>query len=300
MSQVRSTLSPRPLGYAVQQHRVRGVRQRAAAIGQFPNKPDAKPRPLRPGEMDELLRRARKGATTNELAGENRVQYRGKGIISRLRLIAAYSADTPEARELKQLIEQNAEAAVGDGRPQFRWSTASIAVLATEYKNGLEPEKITGLINEKFDRDFTVRAIYTKANKLGLERPPRIIVPQTPKPRRQLIKSLPPLIVALHYPAGTILDRINAVVPRHLSRDHRDDVIGDMAHAVQEGWIEEADIERRGGDFVKAGFWRDHDKYHTVSLDAPLYHDSSFALIDKITTGLWQSYDQSDFYEHDA
>jgi hypothetical protein len=43
-----------------------------------------------------------------------------------------------------------------------------------------------------------------------------------------------------------------------------------------------------------------HDKYGPVSLDAPLYDDNSIRLIDKITTGLWQSYDQTDFHQHDA
>ena len=62
-------------------------------------KPDAKPRFLKPGEMGEILRRARNGATTNAIAGEGGPAHRGKGIISRVRLLAATLADTPEARE---------------------------------------------------------------------------------------------------------------------------------------------------------------------------------------------------------
>jgi hypothetical protein len=265
-------------------------------------KPDAKPRPLKPGLMDELLRRARNGATTNALAGWGHASHRGKGIISRLPLIAAYSADTPKAKELKRLLEQNGKAAISPGRAQYRWSPESLALLTTEIQRGTSTKQITGSINERFGSDFSPASISAKANKLRLERPPRIIVPRTPKPRRPAIKvpKLPPLIADLHFPAGSILDRINAVVPRHLARDHRDDVIGEMALAVYEGHLEEADLERRVREFVNAGYQRDHDQHRTVSLDAPLYEDSSIRLIDKITTGLWQSYDQPDFHIHDA
>lgn len=46
--------------------------------------------------------------------------------------------------------------------------------------------------------------------------------------------------------------RFNAVVPRNLARDHRDDVIADMAIAIQEELLREEDIARRVGG--KAGW----------------------------------------------
>lgn len=251
--------------------------------------PNAKPRPLKSGLMDELLLRARKGATTNELAGEGNPKYRGKGIVSRLRLIAAYSADTPEAKELKQLIKQNAEAAVGNGRPQHRWSAASLALLESELKNGTSANMAAELINKRFDRDFSVRAIYTKAHKLGLVTR-RVSTPKI------LVQKLPPLVTALHFPAGSILDRISAVVPRHLARDHRDDVIADMALAISEGSLHESDISRRVREFVNAGYRREHNRHRTVSLDEPLYDDSTVRLIDRIAAVDWQS----DFYINEA
>jgi hypothetical protein len=103
-------------------------------------------------------------------------------------------------------------------------------------------------------------------------------------------------ITALHFPAGSILDRINAVVPRHLSRDHRDDAIADMELAVCEGELNEMDICPHVREFVNARYRRDHDAHRTVSLDMPLYDDSPVRLIDKMTTGLRQS----DFDIHDA
>lgn len=255
-------------------------------------KPDARPRPLQPGQMDELLRQARNGTTINALAGCSHRSHRGKGIITRVRLIAACSADTAEAKELKALLKQNGEAAACPGRPQYRWSPESLALLTAEREKGLSLKEITGLINAKFDRDFTVGAICSKIDKLGLERPARIIVPKLPKllSKVPLIKApkLPPLTTALRFPAGSLLDRINSVVPRYLPRDHRDDVIGEMVLAVYEGRLEKADIERRVGEFVNLGYRRDHDKYGPVSLDVPIFGDSSTTLGDMVTTGLWQ------------
>lgn len=49
------------------------------------------------------------------------------------------------------------------------------------------------------------------------------------------VPKLPPLTTALRFPVGSLLDRINTVVPRYLARDHRDDIIGEMALAVYEG-----------------------------------------------------------------
>jgi hypothetical protein len=69
---------------------------------------------------------------------------------------------------------------------------------------------------------------------LVLERPVRIVRPVVK------VTKLPPLTIALRFPVGSLLDRINAVVPRHLARDHRDDVIGEM------GLLEETDIDLTG------------------------------------------------------
>jgi hypothetical protein len=244
-------------------------------------KPDARPRSLKPGEMEKILKRARRGDTVNEISGEGGPKHRGKGIISRVRLLGACLGDTPEAIELKGLLKQNGEAAVGNGRPLFRWSYESIALLSTEYKNGSDPQKIADLINVGFGRDFSASSIYSKAHKLGLiERRARVIVPKPAK--------LPRLTAALRFPIGSLLDRINAVVPRHLARDHRDDVIGEMALAVYEGRLEEADIERRFREFVNAGYRRDHDQYGPVSLDVPIFEGSEIRGIDRVTETIWQ------------
>src|SRR5712664_817273 len=103
--------------------------------------------------MDAILQRARNGETTNSISGERGPKHRGKGIISRVRLIAASLADTPEARELKALLKQNGDAALGQGSLRYRWSPESLALLAAEYEKGMPTTKITSLINERFNDD---------------------------------------------------------------------------------------------------------------------------------------------------
>jgi hypothetical protein len=99
---------------------------------------------------------------------------------------------------------------------------------------------------------------------------------------------LPPISFALRFPLGSLLDRINVVVPRHLPRDHRDDVIGEMALAIYEGRLDEMDIQRRVRELVNAGYRRDHDRFGPLSLDVPIFEDGGTTLGDRITVGLWQ------------
>ncbi|MGJ5136863.1 hypothetical protein ACQR1V_02655 [Bradyrhizobium oligotrophicum] len=230
--------------------------------------------------MDELLSRARSGATVNALAGEGNPKYHGKGIISRVKLLAACNADSPEARELKALLKRNADATISPGRPQYRWSDESIALLTENYAKGMAANKIVPLIKARFGQDFTAAAITTKASRLGLLRD----VP-VKTPRRRV---LAPLTAALRFPLNSLLDRINRAVPRHLARDHRDDVIGEIALAIYEGRLNEIEIERRVGEFVNASYRRDHDRFGPLSLDVPLHESGPATLIDTITKGLWQ------------
>ena len=65
-------------------------------------------------------------------------------------------------------------------------------------------------------------------------------------------------------------------------------MIGEMALAVYEGRLEEGDIERRVREFVNAGYRRDHDNYGPLSLDVPIFGDSTITLGDTITSGFWQ------------
>jgi hypothetical protein len=107
-------------------------------------------------------------------------------------------------------------------------------VVRAEYANETYTQKIADEINIQFNRDFG--SIHSKAHKLGLLKPRSSVV--TSKSARLLVPrlaKLPRLTIALHFSTGTLLDRINTVVPRSLSLDHRDDVIGEMAWLFMRG-----------------------------------------------------------------
>lgn len=84
--------------------------------------------------------------------------------------------------------------------------------------------------------------------------------------------------------------RINAAVSYHLSRDHRDDVIGDMVEAVLCGKLKPGDIEKQAPKFVSARFRTDHNKFGDLSLDVPIWADSETNLFDIIPEeqALWR------------
>jgi hypothetical protein len=73
-----------------------------------------------------------------------------------------------------------------------------------------------------------------------------------------------------------------------LARDHRDDLIGEIALAVFSGRIPEADLDAHVRILVRHSFKADHDQWSQIdSLDVPLYEDSSVTLGDTVTRGLW-------------
>jgi hypothetical protein len=87
-----------------------------------------------------------------------------------------------------------------------------------------------------------------------------------------------------------LVGRISASVSVCLSRDHRDDVIGDIVEAVLSGRLKPGDIEKEATKFVRARFRTDHNKFGDLSLDVPLWTDGETRLIDVIPEeqGLWR------------
>jgi hypothetical protein len=103
--------------------------------------------------------------------------------------------------------------------------------------------------------------------------------------RASVVKPAKPSIVRLAN--LDLLDRINAVVPRNLPRDQRDDIIGAMAAAVLEGNLRPDALVAGVRRFVSASFKSDHNRWGAVSLDTPAYRDSETPLIETISRGLW-------------
>jgi hypothetical protein len=228
--------------------------------------------------MDELLKRARRGETVNEISGEGPLRFRGKGVISRMRLLNASLGSSPEAIELRALLKQNAEAAVGNGPPMSRWSYESIAMLRTGFEDGTNTKKLADEINTRFSRDFSVGAIYARAHKLGIMRRARIL---TPKPAK-----LPPLTAVRHFPMGSLLDRISVVVPRHLARDHRDDTIADMVEAVLNGRLAEYDIRKRAREFINSVYDVNMIRWEMSRSTHPI-PGTDLLRINTVSEGLW-------------
>lgn len=87
---------------------------------------------------------------------------------------------------------------------------------------------------------------------------------------------------------GNLLALIGAHVPRHLPRDMQDDIIGDVTIRILAGEIPEASIPEAVKEAVRLSFRTDHNKFGPISLDMPRFDDGGGALIERITTGLWQ------------
>jgi hypothetical protein len=105
---------------------------------------------------------------------------------------------------------------------------------------------------------------------------------ETESPQHRDFQNAPSIIRG----AADWIDRINAAVPHSLARDQRQDIISDMAEAVLAGRLPVTAIEARAGEFVRARFRADHNRWGDVSLDLPIV-GTTLRLGDTVTRGLW-------------
>lgn len=87
-----------------------------------------------------------------------------------------------------------------------------------------------------------------------------------------------------------IMDVIEAAVPQHLPTDHRDDVIQNIWLDLLQGCLKRHEIAARAGEYVRAEYRTNHNKWGARSLDVPIWIDSATTLLDTISTeqGLWR------------
>lgn len=87
-----------------------------------------------------------------------------------------------------------------------------------------------------------------------------------------------------------IIDAIHAAVPRHLPKDHRDDVIQNIWVAVRERRLKSSEIAARAKDFIRDEYRLNHNAWGDRSLDVPIWVDSATTLLDTLSTeqGLWR------------
>ncbi len=104
--------------------------------------------------------------------------------------------------------------------------------------------------------------------------------------RAEIIK--PAKAAIIRVASTDLLDRINAVVPRALPRDQRQDIISDMVEAVLAGHVRLEGIAQHVNQFVRASFRADHNKFGPLSLDMPAFREGETPLIETISKGIWQ------------
>jgi hypothetical protein len=83
------------------------------------------------------------------------------------------------------------------------------------------------------------------------------------------------------------MDEIQAAVPRHLSRDHRDDVIQNIWMAVVQRKVRRQDIPTKAREFVRAEYDENHNKWGDRSLDVRSTATLLDHLSSEVGTGFW-------------
>jgi hypothetical protein len=102
--------------------------------------------------------------------------------------------------------------------------------------------------------------------------------------RKSVITAVPAVtrIYTQRSPASAqrIMQLIGSTIPPWVARDHRDDVAADMLEAWWSGRLLERDIASCAKLFINSRFKIDHNKWGTVSLDAPLTAETTKTLGD--------------------
>jgi hypothetical protein len=90
--------------------------------------------------------------------------------------------------------------------------------------------------------------------------------------------------------SGNIMNEIDVAVPRHLSPDHRDDVIQNIWMAVLERKLKRSEIASRAHEFIRSEYKSNHNAWGPRSLDVPILVSGNATLLDTLasgSSGLW-------------
>lgn len=235
----------------------------------------ARARVLNADLIPKILDLARQGATRNALLarGPNRL---GKALApNTVTLTRLTKLKTPEGRELKQLFEQNRKMAHIMRYGVNAWLPAKREFLAAQFQKTHNLEAIATALNDRFGSDHTLKAVEARASKWKIRRDISY--------RLVLVEPAP---ASLRFPPGSLMERLVALLPKNLARDHRDDLISEIALAVFEGRVPEAELEAHVRVLVRRSFNADHDQWGDVSLDTTI-PGTDLRRIDTISEGLW-------------
>jgi len=114
---------------------------------------------------------------------------------------------------------------------------------------------------------------------------PRVLVgnPSATICAPSLIRAAP---AALSFPTGSLMERLVALLPTNLARDHRDDLISEIALAIYEGRVPEAHLEGHVMALIRRAFKTDHNPWGDVSLDTVI-PGTELLRINIVSEGLW-------------
>lgn len=154
-------------------------------------------------------------------------------------------------------------------------------------------------IQARFREHMTARTvvdgkiIITHKNYRSFSIPPKREVVWLVPPRQPRVARirLPKIVLAPSFnptltPDHELLVAIRNAVPRWLTRDMRDDVVGEMLLAVIEGRVSRDAIGAAVRQFVNHSYRLDHNRWGALSLDEPI-PGTTIRRIDTITEGLW-------------
>jgi hypothetical protein len=235
---------------------------------------DARPRLVSEEVFQEIMRRARAGETANALSG--RKSHRGNVVLSNSITIVHFSnLKTTEGRELKQLLAQNAKMSRYARFGVKAWLPNRREFLAAQLVKSSDVAEVTKALNNHFGSSHREQNVQLRAWKWGLKF----------SEKSSTIVAAP---ASLRFPHGSLMERLVALLPKNLARDHRDDLIGEIAMAVFGERIPEANLEAHVRVLVSRSFKADHNPWGDISLDAPIFRDGVTTFVDTVTTGLWQ------------
>ena len=226
--------------------------------------------------IPKILDLARQGMTINALLARGPRRLDKALAANSVTLTRLTTLKTPEGRELKQLFAQNAKMAHAMRYGVNAWLPNRREFLAAQLAKSSDVTEVTTALNDHFGSSHSERNVQLRAWKWRLKfgQKPSIIVAAP---------------IGLRLPPGSLMERLVAMLPKNLAPDHRDDLISDIAMLVFEGRVPEANLEANVRLLVRRSFKTDHNPWGDVSLDAPVFADSTTKLGDTVTTGLWQS-----------
>jgi hypothetical protein len=233
----------------------------------------ARARILNPDLIPRILDLARQGATINALLARGPNKLDKALAPNSVTLTRLTNLKTSEGRELKQLFKQNERMAHVMRYGANAWLPVKREFLAAQLAKSSNVAEVTKALNNHFGSSHDERNVQLRAWKWGLKfsRKPSIII------------AVPG---GLRLPPGSLMERLVALLPKNLARDHRDDLIGEIALAVFEGRVPEASLEAHVRTLVRQSFKADHDPWGDVSLDTTI-PGTELLRIDTVSEGLW-------------